>query len=197
MEKIEIENVGLARSFSPRFFDVEISKLQNCFEKLEKVSMIMPSFPRKRFLILKNSRKGAIENEAAALQTIDDAFSTIYSLGNKIAYLLRNRMGGLQPEGGFKPLDPVVLQGKPFYLPYESHNLDSAGVLAGRSVAEGLTLICSICYLSSIYFVNSSITSILGRERRIADKLSGLTASLQRIMSPGGFQFIRNKYDLA
>jgi hypothetical protein len=156
----------------------------------------MPSFPRKRFLILKNSRKGAIESEAEALQIIDDASNAIYTLGNKIAALLRNRMGGLQPEGGFKPLESVVFQGKPFYLPYESGILRTGGILEGRSITEALTLICGVSYLSSIYFMNAAITSALGRERRITDKLSGLSNSLKRVMSPEGYRFIKLKYDL-
>jgi len=156
----------------------------------------MPSFPRKRFLILKNNRKGANESEAEALQIIDNASNSIYNLGNKIAVLLRSRRGRLQPEGGFKPLESVVFQGKPFYLPYESGILKSGGILKGRSITEALALICGVSYLSSIYFLNNSITAPLGRERRITDKLSGITHNLQRVMSPEGYRFIKLKYDL-
>jgi hypothetical protein len=44
--------------------------------------------------------------------------------------------------------------------------------------------------------MNAAITSALGRERRITDKLSGLSNSLKRVMSPEGYRFIKLKYDL-
>jgi len=194
--QIRLKGFGTVRVFSRRFFETDLEKLALAYKKLERISIEMPSFPRKRFLILKESRKGAIANEAAAMQIIDETFSTLGDMANKTALLLRTRLPGSPPGDSVTPLDPLVLQGKPFHLPYGDAIIVSEGLLGGKTVTEALTTVCSICYLSSIYFRNHQLTTLLNRERKVQEKIEKITHTLYQLLNPEAFKVMKETYNL-
>lgn len=194
-DEIGIEKIGKTRIFSKQFFDMEFGKLASVQTKIEKLCFTLPSFPRKRFLILKQNRKGAISAEAEALQLIDEVSTILYGMGTKIATLLRTRSGNPEKADDMQPLESVALQGKSFYIPYENHKVQYRGLLHGSSVFTAMTSICSCCFLTALYFQNNDITSILKREQKIKEKISEITSDLKRILSPEGYMMMKEKYN--
>lgn len=179
--EVKFSRGGKVKLFSSMFFQMEFPKLYYLIGKLEKLAFNCPIFPRKRYLLLKNTGKGAISVEAEVMQLIDENLTQILGIGRKLATVLSLRIPAGKSGDDFEPLDPIILQGKPFGLPYEEKTINSKNFLHGRTVVEALKIAISIGFLTGIFFLDQDTLTLLIREQELNQKIRSKLEMLERI----------------
>lgn len=184
------------RIFSESFFQNDFSKIFYRVQKLQKLSFSFSVFPFSRFEYLKTVNKGATAGEAEVLQLFSDVFSIVVTIGKRLALVLRSRS---PYEGGLEyrtPLSPLILQGKKFMLPYENQIVVSEPIIKGKTVAESISYIISVCYLIGSYFFDAELDSILSKQEGIKKDMDSKMAIIERLADAETYNELRTEFNL-
>jgi len=179
--KMQLSQVGKVEIFSRIFFQVEFSRLPYLIVKMEKFAFSYPTFSRSRYLLIKGTNGGATEIEAELMQIIDESLYYLLGIGKKLSGVLglRERIG--KSKGKSEPLDPIILKGKAFSIPYEENVVKSRTIINGKTVLEALTMAISMSFLVGLFFNDQNTTSLLIREQEINQKMRSMLEILERI----------------
>jgi hypothetical protein len=93
-----------------------------------------------------------------------------------------------------EPLEPIVLQGKPFSLPHAGSRIQARSMLNQRTVEEGLADAVSICFSAGLYFQDRFIYFFLGRERKYAGEIEARMRTLENLLDSGALAELQNLY---
>ena len=159
-----LEETGRAAIFSRAFFELDFTKLRTMVEKLETGPFHFSSFPLSRFLQIKGARIGAIGNEMEVNELISQGVGTLVDMGKTLMKILILRTPGVA--GKAEPLEPIVLQGKAFSLPYENGRLQTRSFLKGKTVMEALSLAVTICFTTGLLLQDDFLSVFLGKEKK-------------------------------
>ncbi|MBA7630987.1 hypothetical protein ES703_38514 [subsurface metagenome] len=192
--KVSISGIGKVEIFSRIFFQMEFPGLKNIIDQLEKISFNFSQFPHKRYLLLKSSKKGAISVETKVMQLIDEAVSLLVGIGKQLSRILSRRQPAAEQSGKPDPLDPIVLKGKSFNLPYEDQIIITKNRWQGKTVLESLSSIIRICFTASVCFYDQHTLALLEREERAAEEIKSMLEVLKRIADPKSFRELEAFY---
>ncbi|MBN1837385.1 MAG: hypothetical protein JW820_16140 [Spirochaetales bacterium] len=192
--QLTLAGVGKAQIFSRGFFQVEFSRLRAILERLEKGSFHFTHFPLKRYFQIKEGELRPVGTEAEVAQLMDDQVATLVDLGKTLSRLLSLQGLGAVPPGGSEPLEPIVLQGKPFKVPHASVRIQSRTMLNGRTVEEALAIAVSVCFSAGLYLRDRFVYYFLGRERKYAAEIEARMSSLENVLDPGSMVELRALY---
>jgi len=193
-DKITLENDRTVQIFSSDYFQLEFDKLNYYNKKLDKISFSFPNFTRKRFLMLKNSKKRALSMEKQVLQLIDELIQIVINIGRKLNEVLSYHNIEQQKGKEFIPLEIVDVRKKNFSIPYWEDKIKSPVLFHGQNVLKSLSFIVSICFLSAIFFYDQKIHALLAREKKIKEELLKHKKILKRIAEKNLYSKIVNKY---
>ncbi len=179
--KVQLSQVGKVEIFSRAFFQIELSRLSYLIVKMEKFAFSYPTFSRSRYLLIKSTNEGATAIEAELMQILNESLHYLLGIGKKLSGVLglREKIG--KSKGKNKPLDPIILKGKAFSIPYEENVVKSRTIINGKTVLEALTMAISMTFLVGIFFNDQNTTSLLIREQEINQKMRSMLEILERI----------------
>jgi len=179
--KVQLSQVGKVEIFSRAFFQIELSRLSYLIVKMEKFAFSYPTFSRSRYLLIKSTNEGATAIEAELMQILNESLHYLLGIGKKLSGVLglREKIG--KSKGKNKPLDPIILKGKAFSIPYEEDVVKSRTIINGKTVLEALTMAISMTFLVGIFFNDQNTTSLLIREQEINQKMRSMLEILERI----------------
>ena len=193
--RIELDGLRPAL-FDGDFFASEFARLDLARRALEGPTEVMPTFPRDRYLRLKQSRKGAIPNEATVIEQCDEIVSAAVGIGRKLKEVMSRRLPLEIEHPDFPPLEPLHVRKGNFFLPHEHRHIEAAGIFAGLTVAEALDRVIRICFQLAVFMRDHEMATLSTREKRLERKIADLAGVLYRIASRQEFQRIREQYDL-
>ncbi|MGA2642343.1 MAG: hypothetical protein ABSG21_15745, partial [Spirochaetia bacterium] len=114
-----LEQQGRVTIFSPHFFALDFVKLGTLAERLEQRAFRYSRFPLTRYLKIKGGRLQAIGQEMEVSQLIGQGTACLADLGKAIMKVLSLRAPAHEPVHSRGTLEPVILHGKSFSLPFE------------------------------------------------------------------------------
>jgi hypothetical protein len=181
---------GRASIFARSFFEVELTRLRTLAGKLEKDVFRLTRFPLHRYLHLKKARLEAAHGEGEVTDLIGESVGCLVDIGQTISKVLalRARAGDPSLAGAAEPLQPVVLQGKPFVLPYENERLRAGAALAGKTVAESLAAAVSVCFTSGTLFQDDFIAMFVGKEKKLEGELRQRMKQVEHLLAPDQYR---------
>lgn len=191
--KIQIASVGRSAIFSRSFYELELARLGGMIEKLRKGPFHFSKFPLDRYLQLKNNRIGAIGNESEFVQLIDEGVADLVDLGKSLAKVLSLDLGPAMA-GEDEPLEPTILQGKPFRLPHGQRKIEKSPFLEGKTVVEALSSAVSFCFTAGVLFQDRFVYFFLGKERRFEMELASRMELLKNLLDPEKYQELSSLY---
>jgi hypothetical protein len=194
----EVELEGLSAAlFGRDYFSMEFDRLEQARQRLEEPVVIMPTFPRDRFVRLKQSRKGAIPNEALIIEQTDEIIRIAIEIGRKLQEVLRYRLPLEFEHPEFPPLEPLFVRKRNYFLPHEGRRIEAVGYFRNSTVVEALNQMIRILFQLASFMMDPEFSSLTQREKRLKKKIADLAAVLYRIASQSEFERIRDEYDLA
>jgi hypothetical protein len=178
--QIEIEEVGVVTLFTHDFFQLEFLRLRKVAGRMagyheEKLS-------RSRFLDLQHSAKGIESGEAEILRQVNEGIEVLLETARRVETLLNTRRTGRGLPA--PPLDPTVLHGKRFSVPYEKKRIVSSGTLHGRTVVEALTDFVGLCLTAAVFYHYLPIYTPLEQEAQHDKELRAQLEILNRLAGP-------------
>jgi hypothetical protein len=191
--KVQIGGVGRAAVFSRSFYEMEMARLGTVVEKLKKGPFHFSNFPLSQYLQVKESKIGAIGNEAELIQLIDEGIAGLADLGKSLAKVLGSSVGTLQAEK-VEPLEPIIFRGKPYSLPYAEQRIRDRSYLEGKTVSEALANAVSLCFTAGMLFRDRFVFFFLGNERRYEMELQSQVKLLKNLMDPERYQELLSRY---
>ncbi len=186
---------GRVPVFARAFFELEFSRIRTLIEKLETGPFHFSSFPVQRYLQIKGARLGAIGNEMDVSLLLDDAVSCLVDLGKTLTKVLGLRSPSAPSrEQAAPPLEPVVLQGKTFTLPYESQLLHTRSLLSGKTVVEALATAVTVCFTAGLLLQDDFLSLYHGKEKRHAEELRRRMRLMENLLDPESFRELSSLY---
>ena len=143
-----------SRIFEKSFFPTEFPKLRQIGTKLDKLAFNYRSFPKTRFLQIKDGAKAAIPVELEIINLIDDAVSIMTAMGRKLEKLIRAQEGEGGAGGRAEPSGRSAAARRAYRIPHREEGVRSHTVLNGKSVQEAVIFATSICFTAAGYFQN-------------------------------------------
>jgi hypothetical protein len=180
--QVTLVGVGKAQIFARSFFGVEFSKLRTLLERLEKGAFHFSNFPFGRFVKIKEGSLGAMGNELEVVQLIDDQIAILVDLGKTLSRVLGLSGIGGPPDGEAGPLEPVVLQGRPFRLPHSDTWIQARSMLNQRTVQDALSDAISVCFSAGVHFRDRFIAMFLGREGKFSSEIQAKMRTLENVL---------------
>jgi hypothetical protein len=191
--RIYIPGVGKVEIFEKGFFQLDLARTSYLIEKLGKASYLFQSpFSLERYLLMLQPGKAMQRPEVEAKQLIDEGIALLHGIGVKLESVLRLRIPDERSENVYVPLDPSVLSGKSFHLPYEERVIRYKSGLGGKTVGEALTFIARICFLSGMTFHYPGMYGLLGEREAIDRDIRENLQTLARIAQPDVLQELKN-----
>ncbi len=188
-----LEETGRAAIFSRAFFELDFTKLRTMVEKLETGPYHFSSFPLARYLQIKGARIGAIGNEMEVNELIGQGVACLVDMGKTLMKILVLRAPGGAAEEA-EPLEPIVLQGKAFSLPYENGRLQTRSFLKGRTVGEALSLAVTMCFTVGLLLQDDFLSVFLGKEKRLATELHSRMKLMENLLDPESYRDLSALY---
>jgi len=183
--KIYIPGVGNVELFARSFFQVDLTKLKYIIEKLGKITYYLEShFTFEQYLALLQPRKVVHRYEAEAKQLIDEGLVLLHDMGNKLERILRLRTPGEIGTEEYEPLEPALLNGRYFHLPFEGRIIRYRNKLGGKTVLEALSFIVRVCYLICMFFHKPDVYGLLAEEEALKENIESKLLLLGRIAKP-------------
>lgn len=188
-----LEETGRAVVFSRAFFELDFTKLRTMVEKLETGPYHFSNFPLARYLQIKGARIGAIGNELEVNELIGLGVGTLVDMGKTLMKILVLRTPG-GAAGKAEPLEPIVLQGKAFSLPYENGRLQTRSYMKGMTVMEALSLAVTICFTAGLLLQDDFLSVFLGKEKRLATELRSRMKLMENLLDPESYRDLSALY---
>jgi len=193
--KILIPGSGRVELFSKSFFQMELARVSSLIEKLGKLSFhFQYHFTLEQYLVLRQPGKVIHRLEAEAKQLIDEGLAHLSRIGMKLEYVLRMRVPKKNENDADIPLEPGILSGRAFHLPYEGRVIKYKSRLGGKTVAEALAFIVRICFLSGLYFRTPELFGLLGEEEAVNREIQSKLEAIGRIAQPHVLQELKNLF---
>jgi hypothetical protein len=192
--QISVEGEQKAAVFSRSFYQMEFSRLRTVIEKLENGPFSFNRFPLERYLQIKVAQLGAIGTEMEARQLIDEGVASLVDLGKSVARILSLKRPAAMPKGKIEPLEQIILQGKPFSLPYEDRRISARTLLDGKTVADALALAVSICFTTGLLLRDQFLFLFLGREKKSESELRSSIQHMENLLDPESFRELQTLY---
>jgi hypothetical protein len=167
--------------FDVAFYGNIISRIHYNLTKLEKIQVVMPTFSEERYRHLKQTRKGAIPNEAEILEAMDGVLGDMFSLGESLKDVLVGRMPSTPGVESLKSISTIAFQKKTYFIPMEYTPVDGEGIFFKKTPPELLTLVIQICYLTYWLFDHTELKSKLQSKDRIHKKSKMVMATIRRL----------------
>jgi hypothetical protein len=186
--KVVLSKLGRMSVFSQSFFQAEFPKIRQLIGRLEKHGFTFRNLTRNRYLQLKDQSFSAVTTEFEVIRLIEEGLDSLLAMGKKLAKILTTRRDGSGERSS--PLEPVVLQGKSFSLPFRGRTIRSNNLLNGKSVEEALSFASSICFLTPVFFQDQNALDLLGRESEINREIQSHLHALRRIADPESLRSI-------
>jgi len=188
-----LEETGRAAIFSRAFFELDFTKLRTMVEKLETGPYHFSNFPLARYLQIKGARIGAIGNEMEVNELIGQGVGTLVDMGKTLMKILVLRTPG-GAAGKDEPLEPIVLQGKAFSLPYENGRLQTRSFLKGKTVMEAVSLAVTMCFTAGLLLQDDFLSVFLGKEKRLATELHTRMKLMENLLDPESYKDLSALY---
>jgi hypothetical protein len=188
-----LQESGRATIFSRAFFELDFTKLRTVVEKLETGPFHFSNFPLSRYLQIKGARLGAIGNEMEVNEIISQGVGCLVDLGKTLMkILILRRPGGAA--GTPEPLEPIVLQGKSFSLPYENGRIQARSLLKGKTVAEALSIAVTMCFTAGLLLQDDFLSVYLGKEKRLVAELRLRMKLMENLLDPESYRELSALY---
>jgi hypothetical protein len=179
--------------FARSFFETELTRLRGTVDRLEKGPFHFASFPLARYLGIKAARLGPVGNEMEVVQLVDEGLAALVDLGKGLCKVLGlNGVGAT--EEATEPLQPIILQGKPFRVPCGEGRIQAPAYLRDRTVVEAIADAVSICFTAGILLQDRFLFFYVGREKRLRGELQGQLKLLENLLDPDHFQRLKSLY---
>jgi hypothetical protein len=188
-----LTGVGKKPVFARSFFELEFTRIRSLIEKLETGPFHFSSFPLQRYLQIKGARLGAIGNETEVNVIVDEAVGCLVDLGKTLTKVLGLRSPSGSPQN-VAPLEPVVLQGKAFSLPYENELIHSRSLLSGTTVAEGIATAVTVCFTTGLLFQDDFLSLYHGKEKRLSEELRRRMHLMENLLDPESYRDLSALY---
>ena len=192
---IAVEGSPKAVLFDPSFFQTEFTRLATATDRLEKAVFGFANFPYNRYLAIRGSSMGAIGKELEVLQLVDEGLSVLFTLGKTLARVLALNGVGLREGEAERPLDPSLLQGKPFRLPQAGRRIQARGVLHGLTVEEALGQVVRICFTAGHLLQDPAVFLHFGKEPRLSSQLAGTLRQLEHLLDEKSYTELKLRYN--
>jgi hypothetical protein len=188
-----LEETGRAAIFSRSFFELDFTKLRTVVEKMETGPFHFSSFPLSRYLQIKGARIGAIGDELEVNEIIGQGVGCLVDLGKTLMKILVLRSPGAAA-GKPEPLEPIVLQGKAFSLPYENGRLQTRSLLKGKTVVEALSIAVTMCFTTGLLLQDDFLSVFLGKEKRLGAELRARMKLMENLLDPDSYRELSALY---
>jgi hypothetical protein len=181
------------RIFSEEYFRFEVERLRYSLAGLEELQEAVPAFSRVRYVGLREAATAGEPRENELLRLINALASFALSIGKK---LMQIKLFESPAEGEAEsPLDPKDVANKSFTIPYRDRVLESTGVLGGMSVAEAVGHVASLCYQIGLFYLDTTLTTLLERHKSIDFEIASTKSTLNRLADPLQFQKIEQFFE--
>ena len=127
---------------------------------------------------------GAIGTEMEVRQLIDEGVAGLVDLGKTVALILSLRRPSPPGRAEIEPLEQVVLQGKPFSLPWEETRIMISTIFEGKTVAEALAAAVSFCFTTGMLLHDQFLFLFLERAEKSRAELAVLIPTLENLLDP-------------
>ncbi len=191
--KVQIAGVGRSAIFSRSFYEMEMARLGTITERLKKGPFHFGSFPLSQYLQVKEAKIGAIGNEMELIQLVDEGIACLADLGKSLAKVLGSSTAKPkdQPE---QTLVPLILQGKPYSIPYAQQSIRDRTYLDGKTVEEALADATSLCFTMGMLFRDRFVFFVLGSAARHEAELQGQLRLMKNLLDPERYREILSRY---
>ena len=195
--EIQVQGAGKVKIFTLNIFNMEIARTRYLIDKFEKLSFdFSSSFTWKRFMKINRDNMGATHIEAEVMLLLHECLGILHEIGTKLSRVLRMHQPG---DGRVKEpawVDPDVLSGKAFQIPYENAKIKSKTDLNGKTIAEAFSFVISVCFLACVFFHDRYTISLLDREKSVDDEIRLKLAMLERIADTERYNKLKEKFFL-
>jgi len=176
--------------FDQSFYGNIVSRIQYNLAKIEKIHVIMPTFSFERYHTLINTRRGAIPNEAAVLECVDNVLGDFFALGQSLMDVLLQRMACSPGAESLKPISTIAFQKRTYFLPMEFSQMDGQGIFYKRTPPELLTTVVQICFLTCWLMEHQEIQSKVQSKERVSHKTKAILETIRRLANRGHYHKI-------
>jgi len=183
-----------AELFSRSFFELDLTRLRTVVERLENGPFHFGDFPVSRYIQIKGARLGTVGSELEATQLILEGVGTLVDIGKSLAKTLSLQAPAGADHGQQGPLEPIVLQGKPFTLPFGDQKLRAHPFIDGKTVAEALSLAVTVCFTAGLIFQDDFLSLFTGKEKRLATDLQTRLRLVENLLDPDNYRDLSALY---
>lgn len=191
IDKIEIKDFGIVKSFSSDIFQVEWNKLELQLRRYEQFITVLPRLTRNEFLELKQSRrdKPPTSEELTLLQQIDKFSEILLDIGRKLGHISvtferRNQTQSPDiepPEDNKNTLGSSAIGMGTFQTPFWNKEITTWGYLRGKTFAEAVETLATLCLNACLFFYDPRLYAALERDIKISRTISETKKLLERI----------------
>lgn len=184
-----------AAVFSHSFFELDFSKIRTVAENLDTGPFHFSSFPLSRYLQIKEQRLGTVGNELEGSQLIAEGVGCLVDIGKALVKVLSLRSLAGAASEDTEPLQPIILQGKPFTLPFQNRRLQARSVLLqGKTVLETLSTAVSICFTVGFLFQDDFLSLFTGKEKKLVTDLQTRMKLMENLLDPDNYRELTTLY---
>jgi hypothetical protein len=180
--------------FSPAFFEKDFTKLRTLEEKLEQGPFHFSSFPLDRYLQIRDDRLGTIGTEMEVSQLIEESVGCLVDLGKALMKILGARPPQGTPGDTQEPLEPTILQGKPFVLPPGNLRTQARSLLNGKTVSEALIMAVTVCFSAGILLQDDFLFRFLRSETKLQAELRAQLRLVETLLDPESYRELSRLY---
>lgn len=177
-----------AEVFSRSFFELDFTRLRTVVERLENGPFHFGDFPLARYIQIKGARLGTVGSELEATQLILEGVGSLVDIGKWLAKVLSLQAPPGSDHGQQGPLQPIVLQGKSFALPFADQKLRAQPFINGKTVEEALSLAVSVCFTAGLLFQDEFLSLFTGKENRLATDLQTRMRLMENLLDPENYR---------
>jgi hypothetical protein len=197
--KVELGGIGRTAIFSRSFYEMEMARLVGIVERLKKGPFHFSNFPLSQYLQVKEAKIGAIGNEMELVQLIDEGIACLADLGKSLAKVIGGSTGkprgqSEQPDQPEPPLEPVIFQGKPYFIPYGETPIRDRSYLKGMTVTQALADVTSLCFTMGMLFRDRFVYFVLGSAKRYETELQAQLGLMKNLLDPERYREVLFRY---
>lgn len=186
--RVVVESERRVAIFAAPLFGVELQKLRNFRERVERLAFDFHTLSYKRYLAIKRDGQAGIRVESAVVGYLEEIQAVLLGIGERLMRLLDLRRApapaGLEPH----PIDAIPTAGAELLLPHEGEKIRSATALGGRSVGEALQDLTTICLLAASYLYRQDFASQPEEEASLAARFASSLDSLRRLADRASYE---------
>jgi hypothetical protein len=175
--QIDIEETGAVTLFTHDFFQLEFLRIRRISGR--QWDSDEEKMPHSRLLDLQHSTKGIRNTESEILRQVNEGIEVLLEMAGKVETILnkRKRSGGKSAGS----LDPMILQGKEFVVPYGKQRIASTGILGGKTVIDALNCFVGLCFSTAVFLHYLPVYTPLEQEPRNERELKSQLEILNRL----------------